>query len=273
MTKGATDDDHWGFILVVAAVCLIVVGMIYLGPVRDKVAALGYEADSFGLRYLAVIVIGSMVGLAELLLKYRDEPMDALFDLAGGTFVLLNGAFAALALFLVEYFGAQSPLVAPKGPDGKPVQVSDTVVRVLLTGLGAMVVLRGKLLTVPGLNNTTIEIGFAPLVESVLSAVNRTIDRKRAITRLTLVAPLAREMAPLTFAKVAPHLRTGLQALQTLEKERQESVLANIKRLEEDTKSGDVAKLEAAGYDLLNNFGDACFRKLFEEAKKSAEVA
>jgi hypothetical protein len=259
-------------LLVTAAASVLVLVLIYLGPIHAKLAALGYPTNSFALRYLAVIVLGSAVGLAELLLSYRDEPVDVLANLPGAVFVLLNGAFAALALFLVEYFGATAPATAPMGPGGKPIQIGDVVMRVLFTGLGAMVVLRGKLLTVPGPNNTTVEIGFAPLVEAILSSVNRTIDRKRAIKRLDLVAPKAREIAPLTFAKLAPHLRTGLQALQTLEKERQEAVLANIKRLEDDTRSSDIAKLEAAGYDLLNNFGDACFRKLFEQAEASAKA-
>jgi hypothetical protein len=77
-------------------------------------------------------------------------------------------------------------------------------------------------------------------------------------------------MAPLSFAEVAPFLKVGLQSLQTLDKTQQERVLANLEKLEKDDKVADAVRFEAAGYDLLNNFGEKCFGTLFREARISA---
>jgi hypothetical protein len=269
-TTGHASDRPW--LLPIGAACLLVLGMVYLGPVHAKLAELGYPARSFGLRYLAVTLIGAAVGLAELQLRYRDEPTQAMMTLPGAIFVLLNGAVATLALFLVEYFGATPGSAMAVTADGRPLQVSDTVQRVLLAGLGGMVVLRGKLLTVAVPGGNTAEVGFAPVVEAILASVNRAIDRGRAYQRLRIVAPLAREMAPLGFRKLAPFLRVGLQSLQTMDEKVQRDVLANIKALEADNSVADGAKLEAVGYDLLNNFGERCFRELFQQAAASARL-
>jgi hypothetical protein len=269
-TTGVANDRSW--LLPIGGACLAVLAMIYVGPVHAKLAALGYPAGSFGLRYLAVTLIGAAVGVAELQLRYRDEPTQATMTLPGAVFVLLNGAVAALALFLVEYFGATPGSAMTVSADGRPMQPGDTVQRVLLSGLGGMVVLRGKLLTVAAPGGHTAEVGFAPVVEAILASVNRAIDRGRAYQRLRIVAPLARELAPLGFGKLAPFLRVGLQSLQTLDKEVQRAVLANIEALEAATSVADGAKLEAVGYDLLNNFGDDCFLELFRQAAASARL-
>jgi hypothetical protein len=255
------------WIAVAATASVLVLLMIYLGPVQDKLTALGYDKSSFGLRYLAVTLLGALIGLAELLLRYRDEPGEAAATGPGVAFVLLNGAAAAAALFLVEYFTAR-----PNGTE-QPAAAKDTVERVLLSGLGAMVVLRGRLLSVTGPGGTRSDIGLAPLVEAILAAVNRSIDRGRAHDRIGLVTKMARDMAPLQFRQVAPFLRAGLQSLQTLDTTIQADVLENLKKLEDDTTLSSAVKFESIGYELLNNFGRTCFLKLFTEARSSAQAA
>jgi hypothetical protein len=255
-------------VTVTGVACLAVLAMIYLPPVQAKLAALGYPPGSFGLRYLAATLLGAAVGFAELTLRYRDEPLEAASSKPGLVFVLLNGTASTLALFMVEYFGARPP-----PPGGVMVQVSDTVQRVLISGLGAMFVLRGRLLSIAGPNDTRTDIGFAPLVEEILASVNRSIDRGRALERIALVTRLSREMAPLGFKDVAPFLKVGLQALQTLDPRLQKTVADNIDRLEKDASVGSAVKFEAVGYDLLNNFGERAFETLFIEARTSAVLS
>ncbi len=253
-------------LVVTGVVCLLVLGLIYLGPVHEKLAALGYEADSFARRYLAVFTLGAAIGLMELLLRYQDEPIAAATSPPGLLFVLLNGAVASLALFLFEYFGAR-----PTPPGADPAQISDTVQRVIICGLGAMVVLRGRLLKVGEQGGPQTEIGFAPLVEAILAAVNRAIDRGRAVDRMALVTGEARAMPPLTFREVAPFLRAGLQSLQALDVKVIEKVRKEIDDLDKSALP-DGVRFEAAGYELLNNFGDDAFRRLFREARISARL-
>lgn len=248
-------ESRW--ILPLGLLTGLVLMLIYLPPVQAKLSALGYPADNFWLRYLAATLLGGVVGFSEVVLRYRDEPARASTSMPGLVFILLNGTVAAFALFLVEYFST-------------PTERGDAVQRVLLTGIGAMVVLRGKLLTVPMPGGTRAELGFAPLVESILASVNREIDRERAQTRLQLVAARSRDMAVLGFDRVAPYLRTGLQALQTLDADVQRGVLEAIKAAEADTSSTDGVLMEAIGYELLNNFGEECFLELFRQAELSA---
>lgn len=263
---GAAPAERPLLLAVTAVVCLLVLGLIYLGPVHDKLAALGYEADSFFRRYLAVFLLGAGIGLMEVVLRYQDEPVAAAASPPGLLFLLLNGAVAALALFLFEYFGARAA-----EPGRMPVQTGDTVQRVILCGLGAMVVLRGRLLKTGEQGGPQTEIGFGPLVEAILAAVNRAIDRGRAVDRIALVTGEARAMPPLTFRELAPFLRAGLQSLQALDLEVIDKVRKEIADLDAAALP-DGVKFESAGYELLNNFGDEAFRKLFREARISARL-
>jgi hypothetical protein len=259
-SPGAAGPLSTAVLLAVALACTVILLVIYLGPVEQRLAGLGYPRSNFTLRYLGVTLLGALVGYSEVVLRYRDEPLRATVSLPGVVFVLLNGAVAAFALLLVEYFAAP-------GARGNVVQ------RVLLTGIGAMVVLRGKLLTVPTPGGGQAELGFAPLVEAILASVNRFIDRDRAFERLQIVAPMARRIVPLGFGRLAPSLRVGLQSLQTLDAEIQDKVAEQIGKLQSDplyAAYSDCAKLEAIGYDLLNNFGRRCFEEVFRQAELSA---
>ncbi len=252
------DRDRWWLVPLIGWSVLILL-LVYLGPVRAKLEQLGYPASNFWLRYISVTLLGCLVGYSEVVLRYRDEPLRAVAGVPGMAFVLLNGAVAVLALFLVEYFSTS----AERG---------NVVQRVLLTGVGAMVILRGKLLTVPLPGGGQAELGFAPLVEAILASVNRSIDRERAYDRLKLVAPMAQRMAPLGYARLAPYFRVGLQSLQTLDPDILKAVVESIEALKSGTKFTDYtdcAKIEAIGFDLLNNFGKRCFEQVFLQAEAS----
>ena len=87
--------------------------------------------------WLWTFAIGALVGSAELISRYRDNPGAALRSRPGLLFIALNGLAAIMALFLVRHFKLAG--VDPAKPD------QDLVMQALLAGTGAMVVIRSKL--------------------------------------------------------------------------------------------------------------------------------
>ncbi len=78
--------------------------------------------------FLLVVLLGVLVGLGEIVSRYRDAPVRALGSLPAGLYLGLNGAASWLALVLVRHFGLSF------GFDGSSQALS--AVQVLVSGFG-----------------------------------------------------------------------------------------------------------------------------------------
>ncbi|MBU8544926.1 MULTISPECIES: hypothetical protein [Roseomonadaceae] len=222
--------------------------------------ARGWPPETILWRYLVVATIGGVVGFAELVSRYRDEPWLVAKSPPGMTFIGANALAAVTALFLLENY--REALSAP----------TDGVTRTLLAGFGAMVVLRSKLLTLRQPGGTDVEVGPAFVVDSLLAAVNRDVDRRRAERRIALVNGLARRFAPHPFAKAAPHLKAALLAFQTMDAAERKRLSDTIEAMLKDQTlvalSNDV-KYAMIGYDFLTAFGEETLNCTFDELERS----
>ena len=121
---------------------------------------------------LWVVLIGGFVGVSELLLRYRDNPLASLMTLSSAFYVLLNAFAAWLALYVMGVFG-----LAACAAD--PCAVDETVQRILFAGLGGMAVLRASVLTFK-LQDQEIGVGPAAILQIYMSVADRATDRSRA---------------------------------------------------------------------------------------------
>ena len=227
---------------------------------QTHLEARGWPPETFLWRYLVVATIGGVVGFAELVSRYRDEPWLVAGSPPGLTFIGANALAAVTALFLLENYR-----VALSAPE-------DGVTRTLLAGFGAMVVLRSKLLTLRQPGGTDVEVGPAFVVDSLLAAVNRDVDRRRAERRIALVNGLARRFAPHPFAKAAPYLKAALLAFQTMDAAERKRLSDTIELMLKDQAlialSNDV-KYAMIGYDFLTAFGEETLNCTFDELERS----
>lgn len=184
----------------------------------DAVASVMGRVDwSIVAQVAVVFVLGSLVGAAELLGRYRDNPLDALFSSPGGAYCLLNGIFSLAALYVV--------VVLMPSADGAG---SGPIANVLIAAFGGAAVLRSAVLK-SRIGDRDVSIGPAAFVETLLAVTDREVDRRRALDRAQYVPGLM-EQASFEFV-VQALLPTCLALMQNLSGEERSRVEAAIQGL------------------------------------------
>src|SRR4051794_7891112 len=96
---------------------------------------------STGTAYFIVALVGGVLGMCELLSRYRDEPWRAVVSWTALLYILINAGASLLALFLVNVwkptFGLNPTI------DGAKLQI----IWILVAGLGAMAFFRSSIFT------------------------------------------------------------------------------------------------------------------------------
>jgi hypothetical protein len=137
------------------------------------------------LEWLVAGLLGTLVGIAELISRYKDEPGHALGTLPAGLYLVINALASVAALLFVRVFGWTFG-------------VTDTNlagwVQAMVAGFGAMAILRASLFTVKS-GDETISIGPNRFLEAMLTAVDRGVDRKRGEVRAKMVSKIMKEIS------------------------------------------------------------------------------
>ena len=127
-------------------------------------------------------VIAGAVAAAELLARYRDDPLRALLSIPAIGYVLLNAGTAALAGSWIVHTVVTGPLATLK---------SDPFQFALFAGVGSLALLRTSVMKLKTDGGSDISIGPAVVIEQLLSVVDRSIDRLLASRRSLIAADLA----------------------------------------------------------------------------------
>lgn len=192
--------------------------------------------------YAAVALIGALVGLGELIARYRDAPGTALRNPAAVLYIGINAAAALAALGLIHAFdwtfGAES---------------EDALrwTRVLVAGFGAMAIFRSSLFIVRA-GDQDVGVGPSGFLQVALNAADRGVDRRRAGAR---AGEVSRAMDGVQFAKAAEALPSYCLALMQNASEEEKVALANQVTLLRDARMEDRAKSLALGLALMNVVG------------------
>jgi len=117
---------------------------------------------------IVVVVLGILVGLAELVSRYRDAPQSVLYKPPALLYLALNGAASGLALALIRGYGWTFGAAA--GPA--------RWTQLLVAGVGAMAFLRTSLFTVRA-GDRDIAVGPATFLQIFRDAADRA-DRGRS---------------------------------------------------------------------------------------------
>jgi hypothetical protein len=129
--------------------------------------------------FAAAALLGILVGLAELVSRYRDAPQSVLYKPPALVYLVLNGAASGLALALIRAYGWTFGAGA------------DTVrwAQLLVAGVGAMALFRTSLFTVRA-GDRDIAVGPATFLQIFRDAADREVDRLRARDRSSKVGKL-----------------------------------------------------------------------------------
>jgi hypothetical protein len=141
--------------------------------------------------YTIVAVIGGLLGLCELISRYRDEPALVIRSGAAIGYIFINVAAALIALLLLVIFRVTFNV--------DPAQASNKliVLRLLAAGLGAMAFFRSSLFTLK-LGDKDVPLGPGLVLQILLDVTDRATDRNRAGPRAVVITDI---MADIDFEK------------------------------------------------------------------------
>lgn len=202
---------------------------------------------SVAAEYVLVALLGVLVGAGELVSRYRDEPARAVTTASGMLYLFLNAAVAMIALVLVRGYGWTYGASDPQA-----VQIT----QILAAGFGAMALFRSSLFNVH-IGSEEVGIGPSSVLQVVLTATDRAVDRARARARDALVS---RVMANVSFDKAYAALPAHCLALmQNLPQDDQKGLANQIVAI----RSGEMpprVKSLVLGLALLNVVGEDVLR-------------
>jgi len=210
-------------------------------------------------QYVLVVAFGLLIGVAELTARYRDAPARAVLSLPALLYLGLNGAASATALALIHGFGWSFGLEATNA-------AAVWWTQVMVAGFGAMALFRSSLLMIR-VGTSDVSVGPGGILQVVLDAADRAVDRTRAGPRADAVA---RIMQDVSFARAQIALPTlCFSLMQNVPEEEQRRLLREISELEQAPIS-DAAKALSLGLSLMSVVGETVLAKAVE--KLGAEI-
>lgn len=195
------------------------------------------------LSLLAVMAIGALVGAGELVVRYRDDPRQALFCGAAILYIGINAATSLVTYGLIRAFGWG--FGQPAGTDAQH------WTQVLAAGFGAMAVLRSSLFLVK-VGDKDIGIGPSGVIEGLLSAADRAVDRRRGCDRSEEIRELLAGLSWKQAREELPALCLGL--MQNATPSEQQLLARTITDLEAGDLDSSV-RVYLVGLSLMNLAG------------------
>ncbi len=229
------------------AICFFLAGIVWLLAPHDALV-LHWRA------FVLASFCGILVGSAEIISRYRDEPLQACFSPFGLIYVVINGALSLVALLFVFKY----PLTFSVA--------SDSLMAALAAGFGAAAVMRTKVAIIKGTDDKDISIGPDFVIRILLRTVDKNVDRFRAERRQAIVVknlPKIRELG--SFQNASEYLLGSLLAFQNLEEDLQQQLRAAFDDYDRK-KLPDDLKYLAMGFVFLTLVGESHFESVLENA-------
>ena len=194
--------------------------------------------------YAGAAAIGAAVGAVEVFQRYRAEPLAALFNRWGATYLLFNGAVAGFAFYVAvvaNSLGAGSPTL--------------TLLEWMAgSGFGAAALLRSKLLTVQSTEGREVALGPEIVVQAFLTVIDKELDRQRGQARFVAVHRL---MKDIDFDRAKVRLTAQLfQAMQRVTEEESGQLMERIAEIEQMKGVTGQDRSYLLGFYLLDLVGE-----------------
>jgi hypothetical protein len=136
-------------------------------------------------------MIGLLLAYAELLARYRDNPIRAIWSAPAFVYALVNACTGLLAAWWILTFARTMVAPASSPPAAPPDSAVDAAKLAMIAGFGALAVLRASLLKLRMNSGEDISVGPAVIIEQLLSVVDRSVDRHLAKRRSRIASELA----------------------------------------------------------------------------------
>lgn len=185
--------------------------------------------------WVAVAVLGVVVGTSELISRYKDHPGLAIRCWPAIFYIALNGVASVIALALISS-------VWPDPSRWK---------QILVSGVGAMAFFRTSLFVVRA-GDRDVGLGPSEFLKVFLTAADRAVDRKRAAARSESVAKVMKGIDFAKASKSLPFYCVGL--MQNVPAEDQKALGGALEALNNRDAEPSVKAL-LLGIELINVVG------------------
>lgn len=204
---------------------------------------------------LLSFAIGALAGFSEIASRYRDEPLRAVGNLYGASYLSANGLASVAAYgFLLRYPKA---ILAPIS--------GDPLMAALTAGFGAMFILRSKLFIFRADDGKEYPIGPSIVVETVLRMLDRKIDRLRASKRQQRVFEKMKDIT--NFNGAAAYLEASLLSFQNLSDQDKGEISGVLKQYRDMTAWPETLRTMAVGFAFLTIAGEENFDQVIANLK------
>ncbi len=202
--------------------------------------------------WATVFIVGFIVGLSELVARYRDDPWKAVWNNPALGYMFVN-AIAAVATFFCILIIAPQWIDVDQAGGRSALTLKGSLSAVLAASIGSAAILRSAFFKLK-IDNSDVSIGFAAIVDIFLAATDRAVDRKRAGPRAEAIA---RIMKDVSFQKAQSALPAYCFALmQNVPGDEQKRFGDQVNALARDTMD-DRVKASNLGLALMNVVGQA----------------
>ena len=242
----------------VAASALVVLGTIAaigIGMWFGHRSSVSHTNALMGWTFVA-FAFGVLVGLSEILSRYRDEPLLATATASGLSYLTLNGVISIAAFAVMRNYSTQI----------FPNLQNDLFLTSIVAGFGGMIVFRSKLFTFKSSDGTEYPIGPAIVLDTVLKTIDSKIDRRRATERQTKVFNSMIQIND--FAKTADYLEASLLSFQNLSQDDKTQISSIINQYRTVTKWPDTLKSIGLGFAFLTIAGENNFDVVITNLKE-----
>ncbi len=207
--------------------------------------------DSQGADFLIVAIVGGLLGMCELLSRYRDEPWRAIYNIPAIVYVLINAVAATLALWLLNVLEPRFGL--------DPVKDADKLrlTWILVGGLGAMAFFRSSFF-IFRVGDKDVPLGPSLIMQVLLDVTDRAVDRGRAAPRGMFVSDI---MNGIDYDKASLALPAYCFALmQNVTQQEQSTIGQQVNALKSSTMIPEI-KIYLLGLVLLNIVGEEVLKE------------
>jgi hypothetical protein len=191
-------------------------------------------------------LLGISVGAAEIISRFKDEPMVAVRNVAGVLYLTLNGVISLLVCAtLIHYSESKAGLAMFK---------DDPLLTGVVAGLASMALMRSKLFTFKGDGGNEYAIGPDVIFSMFLRAIDRNIDRRRVKKRHLIVY---QAVSGITDSKEAiSFLQSSIASFQNLSQEERELLNNRVDQISRDESLDERLKLMRLGFMFLDITGE-----------------
>lgn len=206
---------------------------------------------------VASFLFGSLVGMAEISSRYRDEPLKAVKSPYGLVYLFLNGYISLLAFLLIVKFPAVFG------------SLSDNMfLAALAAGFGAMVVMRARIAVLKTPDGREESIGPDYVLKTILRTIDLNIDRWRAARRQQILGENFEKISALgDFQTAWRYLLASLLAFQNLDDVQRKTLSDTYNDYQAQTNLPDAIKQLALGFIFLTLVGETHFSAVLDNAK------